>query len=63
MKVNVDWGLCDGNALCTLVAPDVFEMDDDDNLIVLQEEPAESLRASVVEAVLACPKRAITIEG
>ena len=63
MKVHVDWDLCDGNAVCTLEAPEVFEMDDDDNLQVLQEEPDEELRAKVQAAANICPKRAISIEG
>jgi ferredoxin len=63
MKVNVDWDLCDGNAVCTVEAPVVFQMDDDDNLIVLQEESGEELRAQVVAAAGICPKRAISIEG
>lgn len=63
MKVHVDWDLCDGNAVCTLEAPEVFQMDDDDNLVVLQEEPDESLRPKVESAAAICPKRAISIQG
>jgi ferredoxin len=63
MKVHVDWDLCDGNAVCTLEAPEVFEMDDDDYLQVLQEEPGEELRGRVQAAATICPKRAISIEG
>jgi ferredoxin len=63
MKVHVDWDLCDGNAVCTLEAPDLFSMDDDDNLVVLQEEPGEELRPQAVAAAGICPKRAISIEG
>ena len=63
MKVHVDWDLCDGNAVCTLEAPDVFQIDDDDNLTVLQDEPGEELRGAVTAAANICPKRAISIEG
>jgi ferredoxin len=63
MKVDVDWDLCDGNAVCTFEAPEVFRIDDDDNLIVLQEEPAEELRSQVQAAIRICPKRAISVEG
>jgi ferredoxin len=41
----------------------VFEVRDDDFLYVLQEEPDESLRSKVEEAVARCPKQAIAIEG
>ena len=48
--------------LCMGVAPEVFELTDDDELIVLQEHPDESLRAEVEEAVRQCPRQAISIE-
>jgi ferredoxin len=61
MRVVVDMGLCESNALCMGAAPEVFEVDDDDVLQVLDEQPAESLRAKVEAAVRVCPKGAITI--
>jgi ferredoxin len=45
------------------VAPEVFEVDDDDNLNLLQEEPPEGLRGKVEEAVRRCPKQALSVEG
>jgi ferredoxin len=62
MRVKIDWGLCDGNGACMFEAPEVFEVRDDDNLYVLQEEPPEELRPRVQAAVTACPKQAIAIE-
>ena len=44
------------------VAPEVFEVRDDDFLYVLEEHPGEELRAKVEEAVKRCPKQAISIE-
>lgn len=63
MRVVVDFDLCESNAVCMNIVPEVFEVRDDDFLYVLQEEPAEELRALVVEAVARCPKQAITLEG
>lgn len=63
MRVVVDFDLCESNAVCMDVAPEVFEVRDDDFLYVLQEEPDEALRAKVTEAVARCPKQAITLEG
>ena len=63
MRVVVDYDLCESNAICMAVAPEVFEVDDDDNLNLLQEEPPEDLRPKVEEAVRRCPKQAISIEG
>jgi ferredoxin len=61
-KVIVDYDLCEANALCMEAAPEVFEVDDDDNLQVLQESPPESLRGAVEKAVRLCPKAALRIE-
>ena len=63
MKVVVNYDLCESNAVCMAVAPEVFEVRDDDFLYVLDEEPDESLREKVEEAARRCPKQAITIEG
>ena len=61
-KVVVDFDKCESNALCMGVAPEVFEVRDDDFLYVLQEEPPDSLRPQCEEAARICPKQAITIE-
>lgn len=63
MKVVVDFDLCQSNAVCQGIAPQVFEVRDDGYLYVLQEEPSEDLRAKVEDAARACPTQAITIEG
>ncbi|CAN5301894.1 ferredoxin [soil metagenome] len=63
MRVVVDFDLCESNAVCMGIAPDVFEVRDDDFLYILQEEPDESRRSAVEEAVARCPKQAISVEG
>ncbi len=60
-KVVVDFDLCESNAICMGIAPEVFEVRDDDFLYVLQEHPPEELRPKVEEAVRRCPKQAISI--
>jgi ferredoxin len=62
MRVVVDFDQCESNALCMGVAPEVFEVRDDDLLYVLEENPSEELREKVVAAAKSCPKNAITIE-
>ena len=62
MRVVVDWNRCESNALCMAAAPEVFELQDDDTLLVLRETPGESLRDKVEDAVRSCPKRAISLE-
>jgi ferredoxin len=62
MKVVVDFDLCESNAVCMGIAPEVFEVREDDFLYILDEHPAEELRPKVEEAVRSCPKAAIRIE-
>jgi ferredoxin len=61
MKVVVDYDLCEANAVCMGIAPEVFRVEEDDTLTVLMERPPESLRAKVQEAVRLCPKQALSI--
>ena len=62
MKVVVDFDLCEANAVCMDVCPQVFKVDDDDVLHILIEEPGEELRSKVEESVRLCPRQAISID-
>lgn len=61
MKVVVDYDLCEANAVCMGIAPEIFRVEEDDTLTVLMENPPENLRAKVEEAARLCPKQAISI--
>ena len=61
MRVIVDYDKCESNAMCMAIAPEVFEVRDDDFLYVLIDEPGEELRAKVEQAVQRCPKQAISL--
>ena len=61
MKIVVDFDKCKSNAVCMGIAPDIFEVRDDNFLYVLQDEPDEALRAKVEEAVRVCPTQAISL--
>ena len=62
MKVTVDYLVCEANAVCVGLAPDVFDLDDDDNLhLLLPEVPADQ-QDKVRHAVRSCPKAALSIE-
>jgi ferredoxin len=63
MKVVVDFDVCASTGSCMQTCPEVFEVRSDGYLYILQEEPAEDLRAKVEEAADLCPTGAITIEG
>jgi ferredoxin len=60
-RVVVDFDKCESNALCMGVAPEVFEVRDDDFLYILDENPPDALREKCDEAARICPKQAITI--
>jgi ferredoxin len=61
MKVKVDFDLCESNALCEALAPAVFELDDNDYLIVKTEVVPDEHLAAVRRAVAACPRAAISL--
>jgi len=61
-KVVVDFDLCESNAICMGIVPEVFEVRDDNFLYVLQENPPDALREKVDQAVRQCPKQAISID-
>jgi ferredoxin len=60
--VRVNWSLCDGNAACVAEAPNVFDIDDDDEMHLLHDDISADELASVEAAVAACPKHALSIE-
>jgi ferredoxin len=58
-KVVVDPDECEANAVCVGIAPEIFDLDDDENLHILIEEPEGDLLTRAREAVDSCPKRAL----
>ena len=48
-------------AVCVDQAPEVFRVDENDNLHILIESPPEALRKKVEAAVRLCPRQAISI--
>ncbi len=62
MKVVVDFDLCESNAVCMDVAPEIFKVDDDDMLHILIEKPPAEMRGKLEEAVRLCPRQAISIQ-
>jgi ferredoxin len=60
-KVQVDYGLCEANGVCMGIIPEVFQLDDNDDLTVLQPEVTPDNESQVREAVRQCPRQAISI--
>jgi ferredoxin len=63
MKIKVDYDLCESNALCEGLAPEVFELDDDDFLQLKTDETTPENIDNVKRAVAACPRTALSLEG
>ena len=61
MKIVVDYDECEANAVCVGILPEVFEVDDEDNLSVHQDYPSPEILDKVREAVDSCPKRALAL--
>ena len=61
MKIKVDYDLCESNALCEAMAPEVFEVDDNDDLQLKTDETTDESIENVRRAVAACPRAAISL--
>ncbi len=62
MKVAVDRDSCEANAVCAGLVPEVFEVDDEDQLHILVAEVPPGLADAVRHAVASCPKAALRVE-
>jgi ferredoxin len=62
MKVTANLDVCAGHGQCLLAAPEIFDLpDDSDHVVVLDASPDESLRSKVTRAVGMCPVSALTL--
>ena len=62
LKVVVDPDECEANAVCVGIAPEVFDLDDDEVLHILVETPDGELLDRAREAVDSCTKRALFLK-
>ncbi len=60
-RIEVDLDMCEGHALCVIVAGTVFELNEDEKAVVLDVELTEQQLAEVQTAIIRCPSRAITL--
>ena len=61
--IEVDMDLCKGHAACMGEAPELFHVDEDGKLTVLNAQPDESLLEKARNAVKYCPTQAIRLSG
>ncbi|MQY03358.1 ferredoxin [Actinomadura macrotermitis] len=62
MRVEVDPLVCEANAVCVGLAPEVFDLTDDDELEILRPEVPAAEADRVRHAVRSCPKAALSLE-
>lgn len=61
MGVTVQRDACVGAGQCALVAPDVFDQDDDGIVLLLEPDPEGALLDAATKAARLCPARAIAV--
>jgi ferredoxin len=62
VRVVVDRDSCEANAVCAGLVPEVFEVDDEDQLHIQVAEVPPHLADAVRVAVRSCPKAALHLE-
>ncbi len=61
VRIEADLDLCQGHAMCSMEAPDVFTVAKHGTVEILMDTVPERLRADVEAAVEYCPTRALSI--
>jgi ferredoxin len=61
MKIVVDRNKCSALGICESLAPELFEVQEDGSLTILDERPGEDMRAAAEAAVEGCPTEALAI--
>jgi len=61
LRIVVDMDLCQGHGVCESEAPELFEVDRDRKVAVLDESPGDEHRKALELAVKYCPTHALSI--
>ncbi|WP_052666553.1 ferredoxin [Nitriliruptor alkaliphilus] len=61
MHIEVDRDLCEANGTCEVIAPELFRVDDDEELELLQAQPPAALVDAAKRAVDSCPRAALEL--
>ncbi|MER7282725.1 ferredoxin [Dactylosporangium sp. NPDC000244] len=61
--VTADADVCVGSGNCIIVAPSVFDLDDEGAVVVLQDRVSAGDRDAAVAAAAGCPAAAIIVGG
>jgi ferredoxin len=59
MRVEVDRDRCEGNAVCVGIAPDLFDLDDEDYAVLKVDEIPAGQEDLAEQAIAECPRAAL----
>jgi ferredoxin len=59
VRVEVDRDRCEGNAVCLGVAPDIFDLDDEDYAVVKLDPVPVDQEELAEQAIAECPRAAL----
>lgn len=60
MRVEVDRDRCEGNALCVGIAPNLFDLDDNELAVVLSDPVPAGEEDLAEQSIVECPRAAVT---
>jgi len=59
MQVHVDRDRCEGNAVCVGIAPELFDLDDEDYAVMKVDDIPSDQEELAEQAVAECPRAAL----
>ena len=63
MKRLVELDLCEANGVCENHSPEVFHVNEEDELEIREDAVDESLRESIEMAISRCPRQALSLSS
>lgn len=61
MKLSADYDECEAYGLCVIAAADLFRLNEENFVEILDETPSEDRRAAAEEAVRNCPMQVLSL--
>lgn len=62
MRIVVDRDRCEGNAICVGIDPELFQLDDEDYVMVTANPIPADAEERAEQAIAECPRAALTRE-
>jgi len=59
MRVEVDRDRCEGNAVCLGIAPDIFDLDEEDYAVVKADPVPDGQEDIAEQSIAECPRAAL----